>query len=387
VVVVGGGPAGGAAAQVAAQAGLGVCLIDKAVFPRDKLCGGLLTLRSRGVYEAVHGRPWPAEIVNGSGRVLFRADAHPLADVDGRSELYFTMRRDFDAHMLALAGEAGATLRLGGAVKDVDLEQRRLTLQSGEQIGYGHLIGADGASSLVAKALFGRAFDPETIGFGLEVEVPREDLPGHVDGVEIDFGVVDWGYGWIFPKRRTLTLGVGGLHARNPRMRAGLDRYLAAKGLDPARYRPKGQYIPFGDFRPRPGRGRVLLCGDAAGFVDPITGEGIAYAMQTGAAAGRAVAAAIGRGRPDEALGDYQRVLRPVLRSLRQSRAWRQLIFARWSKPTFIRLFGDAGTLQRGFLDILAGKKDYDALPGLLLLQAARAARKLARGVGPRPAG
>jgi flavin-dependent dehydrogenase len=191
--------------------------------------------------------------------------------------------------------------------------------------------------------------------------------------VEIDFGMVEWGYGWVFPKRRSITVGVGGLHLRNPAMREALNRYLAAKGLDPAAYRQKGQYIPFGDFRARPGAGRVLLCGDAAGLVDSITGEGIAYAMQTGAAAARAVADAAG---PDEALADYQRVLSPVFGSLRQANLWRNLIFASWSKPAFTRFLGDAGTLQRGFMDILAGRKDYDALPGLLALQAWRAVRK-----------
>ena len=312
VVVAGGGPAGSAAAYTVARAGLSVCLVDKAVFPREKLCGGGLTDRCRATFESVFGRPLPADIVDDQGQMAFFMAGERLSRMEGR--LGLTMRRAFDAHLVDLARDAGAVTLLGDAVDLLDEAARRVTLKSGRVLTFGHLIAADGVSSGVARQMFGAAFDPAAIGFGLEVEVPRTDLPSHPEDVEIDFGRADWGYGWVFPKHQTFTIGVGGVHRRNPDMKAKLAAYLTAKGLDPAAYKVKGQYLPFGSCRPSPGRGRVLLCGDAAGFVDPITGEGIGYAMESGAAAGAAIARAVAAGKPGRAFADYALATAPARR-------------------------------------------------------------------------
>jgi geranylgeranyl reductase family protein len=379
VVVAGGGPAGASAAYTAAKAGLTVALIDKADFPRDKLCGGGLTERCRSLFQTVYGQIWPEAIVSGSAAFNFAMAGAPLSRMEGYSQLGMTMRRAFDAHMVDLARAAGARTLLGDAVGEVDLDARAVTLKSGRRIGYGHLIGADGVSSVVAKTLFGRSFDPARIGFGLEVEVPRADAPDMPDEIEIDFGAAVWGYGWVFPKAASYTIGVGGVHTRNPQMRAALFAYLAQKGLDPARYKVKGQYLPFGDPRPAPGRGRVLLAGDAAGFVDPITGEGIGYAIESGAAAGRAVAEAVAAGTPDVAFERYARATAPIFRAIRQARGWRLLIFPNRMKGLFSLAFGRAGALRRGYLDIMAGTRDYDDLWGLMGAELATVPGRLAR--------
>ena len=225
----------------------------------------------------------------------------------------------------------------------------------------------------MARRLYGAAFDPAVIGFGLEVEVPRADLPDCPDDVEIDFGRADWGYGWVFPKHDSFTIGVGGVHRRNPDMKARLAAYLTDKGLDPTRYKVKGQYLPFGRCRERPGRGRVLLCGDAAGFVDPITGEGIGYAIESGAAAGAAIADAVARRRPDDSYRAYANATRPIRAAMRQARGWRLLIFSRPAKGLFAKAFGRARILRQGYLDIMAGVKAYDDLWALMAAEASRA--------------
>jgi geranylgeranyl reductase family protein len=370
-VVAGGGPAGSAAAFTAARAGLTVCLVDKAVFPREKLCGGGLTDRCRDAFESVFSQPWPAEIVSDEAHMAFFMAGTQLSRMEGR--LGLTMRRAFDAHMVDLARDAGATLLLGDAVDGLDEAKQTVTLKSGRTLAYGHLVGGDGVSSGIAKQLFGAAFDPAAIGFGLEVEVPRIDLPDHPNDVEIDFGRADWGYGWVFPKRDSFTIGVGGVHRRNPDMKAKLVAYLVAKGLDPAAYKVKGQYLPFGSCRPSPGRGRVLLCGDAAGFVDPITGEGIGYAMESGAAAGAAIAGSVAAGRPGQAFAAYARATAPIRRAMGQARGWRRLIFTAWAKPLFGKAFGRARILRQGYLDIMAGVKEYDDLWALMGAEASQA--------------
>ena len=378
-MVVGGGPAGAAAAFTAARAGLSTALIDKSEFPREKLCGGGLTDRCRASFEAVFGQALPADIVLGADKMAFFMAGQPLSRMDGR--LGLTMRRVFDAHMVDLAREAGSRLLLGDAAETLDEAARVVTLKSGRRLSYGHLVGADGVNSAVARNLYGAAFDPAVIGFGLEVEVPRADLPDCPEDVEIDFGRADWGYGWVFPKHKTFTIGVGGVHRRNPDMKARLAAYLADKGLDPTRYKVKGQYLPFGRCRERPGRDRVLLCGDAAGFVDPITGEGIGYAIESGAAAGAAIAQAVAGHRPDTAYAAYAKATAPIRGAMRQARGWRLLIFSHWAKGLFAKAFGRARILRQGYLDIMAGTKDYDDLWGLLGAEATRALGRRVRRV------
>jgi geranylgeranyl reductase family protein len=370
VIVVGGGPAGAAAAHAAARAGLDVCLIDKAAFPREKLCGGGLTERCRRSYEALFGQGVPAELALTCDRMAFFQARTPLSRMDGR--LTLTLRRTFDAHLVGMAQAAGSKTLLADGVEAIDIAARTVRLKSGRELRYDYLVGCDGVSSGVAKALFGQAFDRATIGFGLEVEVPRADMPGQAEEVEIDFGAARWGYGWVFPKAETFTIGVGGMHSRNPDLKARLAAYLASKGLEAERYKVKGQYLPWGDKRPTPGRGRVLLCGDAAGFVDPITGEGIGYALDSGAAAGAAIARAVAAGRPDEALAQYLAAVAPIRRSMRQARGWRVLIYPRLALGLFSKVFPRARIVREGYLEIMAGTKEYGDLWGVMAQQIGR---------------
>ena len=108
-----------------------------------------------------------------------------------------------------------------------------------------------------------------------------------------------------------------------------------------------------------PGKGRVLLAGDAAGLVDPITGEGIAWAMKSGALAATAAVEALRRGRADTALGRYSRALRPIQTELRRARALRWLAYQPRLQPAFLRLLASEPGLQRRYLALLSGDLDY----------------------------
>lgn len=387
VVVVGGGPAGSSASRTARKLGLRTLLIDKRAFPRDKLCGGLLTPRSKALFERVFEQEWDASLITASDVMSFSSRGQHLETLSGYQVLYFCMRREFDDYLRTLAETAGVAMRLGTTVDSIDFQTQTLEISTGEALQYGVLIAADGVNSQIARELFGKAFDPSTIGFGLEVEVPREALQQQGDTIEVDFSAAAWGYGWVFPKRRTYTIGVGGIHRENPDLKTNLRQYLSAKGLSPDDYKVKGHFIPFGDYRRHPGKGSVLLVGDAAGAVDPITGEGIAYALETGALAAGAAAGALAQNNPTSAYELYVPTYRHAVRGLAEAKRWRYLIFPKRVQRTFEWAFRDAGTLQRGYLDILAGQKEYKDLYWLFMLQAGRALRKLARlAVGRRDA-
>lgn len=344
VIVLGAGPAGAAAAVAARGAGLSVALIDKAAFPRDKLCGGGLTGRAMATMARVFGTgPDPDETLL-TRHVRLVSGGRVLGDFPDAPGFGMVMRRHFDAGLKARAVGAGATDLTGCRVASIEAETRRVRLASGAEWSARVLIGADGANSAVARALYGRAFDPRSVAFALEAEAPVR--PGAA--LEIDLAAAHWGYGWVFPKRGSLTVGVGGVEVRNPDLKGAMAAYLARHGA--AGLRCKGAFIPSG--AARSGRGPVLLAGDAAGLCDPITGEGLAWAMESGALAGRAAAA-------DDPGRAYAMALAPVAAELRRAQRLARIVHHPWLRPRFHALLARQPGLQRRFLQLLAGERDY----------------------------
>lgn len=359
VIVVGSGPAGSAAATTACKSGLDVAIIDKATFPRDKLCGGLFTGRSEKAMCAIFGREVTPELFLTSDHMRFFAGGETLADIENTPPMHLTMRRDFDTMLHAHAVNAGATPFLGAPITELDTTKKTLTLRDGTQMEYGVLIGADGVSSFVGRTLFGRPFNPDEIAFGLEIESPIQETR---DGaVEIDFDAAHWGYGWSFPKHKSMTVGVCGLTSRNADMKSNMAAYVDQLGADET-LKYKGQYLPFGDYKKQPGRGAVLLAGDAAGLVDPITGEGIALAMESGALAADAAVEALKSEAPQSAFAVYAKKLTPIHKSLAQARMWRLIMFPKATEGYFKKAFARGSHLQMKYLELLAGEADYGDL-------------------------
>jgi len=372
VLVIGGGPAGSAAAHTLARHGVDVGLIDKAVFPRDKLCGGLLTLRSKKVYQRIFEQPWDTIINHVSHGVKFLHQGRLLNEVVDFSELFFTRRLDFDHFLLDQAIGRGAAVYLGDAVVSLDISKKTCHLCSGEALTFDTLIGADGVNSLVAKTLFGQFFDSSRVAFALEMEVDRARHPDRVDDPEIHFGLAHWGYGWVFPKKDSLTVGIGGLHAKNPELKKGFHGFLAARFGSVPEGRIKGHYLPFGDYRKVPGRRNVLLCGDAAGLVDPITGEGIAFAMLSGLYAAEAIIEASARGGAD-VLPLYQTRYREISRAFDHANRLRTLLFPSASQRLFLQVLPKSRTLPRKHLELMADKLQYGDYSRYLMIQALQA--------------
>ncbi len=377
VVIVGAGPAGCAAAYTAAEKGLSTCLIDKVTFPREKLCGGLLTTRCKKVFTSIFGTDWDMDIINEVHNISFFMNNNKLCEQNGYADLFFTMRFQFDYYLSNLVKAKGVACLFGTPITCFEFDENTLHLKSGASIRYRYLIGCDGVNSMVRRNLLGHPVDQEKIGFGLETEVQIADMNHSLNRVEIDFGSARWGYGWVFPKNKTVTIGVGGLLKKNPDLKETMSRFLMEKGIDSKNYRIKGHHIPFGNFIKVPGKYNILLCGDAAGYVDPITGEGIAHAMLSGKIAAESIYSKEQSMHDVPVLDIYLNNIRPITQSIRQANLFRWLIFPGCLKSVFSRAFADAGTLQRGFLDILSGKYEYDRLYYLFILQAMHAIRKL----------
>jgi geranylgeranyl reductase family protein len=354
VVVVGGGPAGSSAARTLAAAGIKVCVIDRSLFPRDKLCGGLLTLRSKKAFQTIFQSDWPPVLqtkANGA-RIYFKQKL--LNSVTDHKDIFFTCRRDYDALLLDLARQSGATIFQGVQMQTIDPDQSSLKLSDGSIFNFDFLIGADGVNSLVAKTIFGEAFNRDTIGFGLEMEVPLSPTVSPITEPEIYFGLLDWGYGWVFPKGKTLTAGVGGLLKKNPRMREDFENFLIQRFGSVPSAKIKGHFIPFGDFRKTPGRGSILLCGDAAGLVEPITGEGIAFAMLSGYFAAEGIKEALATNSPLTALSLYQRRYATIADSFHKANGLRYLLFPKACQFLFSKVLPRSQSIPRRHLDLMA---------------------------------
>ncbi|MDO8883062.1 MAG: geranylgeranyl reductase family protein [Pseudotabrizicola sp.] len=354
VLVIGAGPAGSAAAITAVRAGLRVALIDKAAFPRDKLCGGGVTARAHGYACAVFG-DLPAGLFHISRTVRFSNGTETLARLEQAPAIYMTMRAGFDAALRARAIEAGAVDYCGHRMAHCVPDAGRVVLADGRVLTAPVVIGADGVHSAVARALFGRAFDPATIGFALEAEVPGGPGPD----TELDMTALPWGYGWVFPKTGGRTLGIGGVSVQDKDLRPRFHDWLRARGVDPATVKIKGHHLPSGASNAVPGRGAVLLAGDAAGLVDPITGEGIGWAILSGQLAAEAAAEALAAGAPQTALRRYQVRMRPIRAELVRARLLARLVYHPLLQPRLLRALASSDHFQRRYLALLAGEMDY----------------------------
>ncbi len=375
LIIIGAGPAGAAAAMTARKNALSVALIDKAEFPRDKLCGGLITGRARAAYQQIFDENINPDLFEARHRIGFFMNGEALGPQQEMPDAHLTMRYDMDHSLLAFARTAGAHAFTGQRIEALDLKARKIMLKSRQILGFTALIGADGVNSMVAKEVHGRAFNPAKIGFALEIEAPATAPVDENSALRIDFDAAAWGYGWHFPKHRGNMIGICGLQASNPDMKPRLAAYLQRLGTG-EEVPVKGHFLPFGDFRQKPGRDNILLAGDAAGLVDPVTGEGIAYALQSGQMAAMAVYRAISGGNPGAACGHYVKALAPIHRSIRLARFIRPVIHARHLQPFFKKSFAGSRRLKQEYLRMLSGEIEY---PRLIWLFAARLPRAIWR--------
>jgi geranylgeranyl reductase family protein len=261
---------------------MSVAIIDRSVFPRNKLCGGLLTVRSKNIFESIFETNWDKVIEVISKGACFYFNDEFSNSTDNYRPFYFTSRDVFDTFLLELAEKKGAKVYQGSQVVSINKFENIVTTKKGKSYKADFIIGADGVHSRVAKSILRKSFDKRQLAFGIETSVPRNIFGRDIIRPEIYFGVTNWGYGWIFPKKEKLTIGVAGLWSANKNLKKSMLKFLKQILEKTPDVKIKGHYLPFGRYLSTPGKENILLIGDAAGLVDPITGEGIAFAMQSG---------------------------------------------------------------------------------------------------------
>ncbi|WP_158859317.1 geranylgeranyl reductase family protein [Lunatibacter salilacus] len=289
VVVVGAGPSGAMAAYEAAAGNLSVCILEKKVLPRYKTCGGGLVYRGK--------RKLPFEISEAVSKtyndLAVYFDHSPISFTTSRDKpiISMVMRDTFDHLLVNKAKERGVVVMEDSCVLEIESKGEILLKTSNGNISTRFLIAADGAYSPTAK-LFGWKETRKLIpALEYEIIVSEADFNRLSNEVRFDVDAIPYGYGWCFPKENHLSVGVGCFKHNNISLKEYYRKYLKTLGINEIlREEAHGFQIPISPRTDGFYRNGAFLIGDAAGFADPLTAEGISNAIYSGQMAGRAIA-------------------------------------------------------------------------------------------------
>jgi geranylgeranyl reductase family protein len=361
-IVVGAGPAGSTLARVLARSGVRVLLLDRASFPRDKPCGGGVSVRAASLLEldlsaVTEQTIFDVRVSYRLGKVFRHRYPQPL--------VYMTQRCRLDALLADQAEAAGAQFHDGEPVRAVEVSGRRITVRT-EKGAYTAraLAGADGVNGIVGRST--GAAPRVDLALALEGNVPLPNglPPRWQEALALDLGGQPGGYGWVFPKGDHLNVGVGAWRWFAPNLRGHLAALCHRHGFAPEALRDvRGYRLPLR----RPGSaivcGPVLTVGDAAGLVDPLSGEGIRTAVQSARLAARAIEAYLAERAMD--LSPYQTAVDELIMPELMASRKLQDIFQYTPAPyTFV--LQHSGRFWRLMCRIIRGEATYNGFLGML---------------------
>jgi geranylgeranyl reductase family protein len=331
IIVVGAGPAGSTAAKLLADRGYSVLLVDRANFPRHKTCASWI---NRLAFERfAYLQPHLDELIEAPfyGITFFDSKIQRSGTYLERKPCgYLSLRTKFDDGLRKIAMHAGVEFLGGCGVENVREEHDGVVvlLADGRGLRARVLVGADGASSRVAAA----ARIHKGWGKRDYVLCANSDIPCSSDLIRSTYGdrfpfyvYLEYqglqGYGWVFPKRRHICVGIGALLENGRQIRSlysGFFQELKKRGHLPESLEETGTYYdldPVGAVHRLPTltRGRVILIGDAAGFVSGSTGEGIYPGMVSAEVAAEIIHEALRKSSVESGLARFNEAWRGEL--------------------------------------------------------------------------
>ena len=293
VVIIGAGPSGIAAGHNIINNNISCCIIDKQKFPRNKLCAGGVTQKTFELLQSLNlGSEFNGINTVVSKDVSIYLENNHITDIPCKVNTYLVDRFEFDEYLVRAYENKGGKILENTKVKNIDTKNNTITLSDNQNISFKYIIGADGAVG-TTRSLIDENI--KTNGFCLQVDVDKNKSTYDSDKMSMYYGVLPYGYGWIFPKKNHLSVGFIGEYDKNIDYKGEFEKFLNNIGIECDRSKFKGAFIPFGQYLKKPinKEKNVLLVGDAAGFVDPITGEGIYFAVLSGIKASDTIVKAI----------------------------------------------------------------------------------------------
>lgn len=356
VIIVGAGPAGSMAGFYLASAGLEVLILEKSTFPRRKVCGGGLTQRAFqeipfDISSILHGR------VNW-GYLGFRG--RKVSTIKYQDPIsYLIDRPSFDKFLLEKAAAQGCQCLQGQRVISVSEDQGQINVKSQQGTYHSrYLMGADGIHSLVAKQIGLLPDRSISLAYEARLALPPGDTHPLIESITFDFGTLPFGYGWIFPKRDHLNVGVFRSWPGKRTSKGDLLRFIrqhpVLREVDPIEMRAYPG--PQGGGKSILHENNILLVGDAANLADPWLGEGLIYAL----ASGRMAAETILRhadGHIEDLAAYTCQINKTYVRQFAYAKRLSLLVNA---LPFLnIQLLSASPTLQMMIIDLLRGEKSY----------------------------
>src|SRR5690348_4490280 len=272
VLIVGGGPAGSSAAYSLASQGVNVRVVEKYNMPRYKTCGGGVNVRAANLFP-FSIEPVIERTVN-RYRFTFRGEKSFEREYP-KPLTYMTQRMKLDKFLLDQAASIGARVDEGITIRKVVSSSDGVTAtdSQGNEYHARIIVGADGANSVVARDM-GLMQDVRH-ELALESEIPllSADMQKWQSTVEIDLFSLWCGYGWVFPKEKHISIGVGGLRSDVKKMQTYNRTYLERHGvanITPLKF--SGHALPVRRGMSPAAKDNALLVGDAAGLLEPFTG-------------------------------------------------------------------------------------------------------------------
>lgn len=360
VIVAGAGAGGAAAAYYLGRAGLKTLVVEKARLPRYKACGGAIPRAALDRFpfafdSVVEVAPTQATFLWGR----LPAVRYPLPE----QPVVMVMRARFDAYLLA---QSGAEVLEGQAVTGVDETDGRVEVRLGDRILTArYLVGADGATSQVARWLGLRR--QRRLGGTLEAEVPLGGdgklAARYGQRAIFVMGAIPWGYAWIFPKADHLSVGIGRFRPGRANLHTALRHEMGRLGIALDGVPGHGHPLPCYHTRPWPfwragwqerlTTRRCLLVGDAASLVDPVLGEGIRYALDSGRLAAEAIA--------DDDLSGYDRAIWHHMGHSLATAGCVAQIYYRLPWLCYVLGLQNPGVIRQ-FVGILSGRLSYQGI-------------------------
>ena len=291
VIVIGAGVAGSSAAYDLANAGLKVLVLEKEKLPRYKTCGGGVVLSAINllpfdIKPVIQKTISSAEVIDHENETKF------IINRD-ESFLNFVMRADLDNFILSQARERGTIVHDQSEVKDIITSANGVEVKTDSKTFLSkYAVASDGATGISMRLFKLNHNIIRVSAIEAEVIVDNKTFNQFNESARFDFGFVPHGYGWVFPKKDHLSVGVSFMRKVNQSVQNWFKKYLELLGMNKEKIlssQKQGYVIPLSRGKVNCFAGRILIAGDNLGFVDPLTAEGISWAIKTGQLAARSI--------------------------------------------------------------------------------------------------